>query len=117
MVELAEGCFAMMTLTPTSTASARIDGSSYPPASHPRQSTPGLLHSAAHSANFARGFSRALIKNSSVPLARGARIGSYEVVDLLGVGGMGEVYRAHDAKLGRLKRHVRLPKRIISCRR
>ena len=52
-------------------------------------------------ANFARGFSRALIENSGVPLARGARIGSYEVVDLLGVGGMGEVYRAHDAKLGR----------------
>jgi len=42
-----------------------------------------------------------LIKNSGVPLARGARIGSYEVVDLLGAGGMGEVYRAHDAKLGR----------------
>ena len=44
---------------------------------------------------------RALIDNPGVPLARGARIGSYEVVDLLGVGGMGEVYRAHDAKLGR----------------
>ena len=42
-----------------------------------------------------------MIKNSGVPLARGARIGSYEVVDLLGVGGMGEVYRAHDTKLAR----------------
>ena len=31
----------------------------------------------------------------------GTRIGSYEVVALIGVGGMGEVYRAHDSKLGR----------------
>src|SRR6188508_637581 len=31
----------------------------------------------------------------------GARIGAYDVVSLLGVGGMGEVYRARDAKLNR----------------
>ena len=31
----------------------------------------------------------------------GTRIASYEVVALIGVGGMGEVYRAHDSKLGR----------------
>ncbi len=31
----------------------------------------------------------------------GTRIGPYEVVALLGAGGMGEVYRAHDTKLGR----------------
>src|SRR5438552_10534188 len=36
-----------------------------------------------------------------MPLSPGARLGSYEVVSLLGVGGMGEVYRAHDTKLGR----------------
>src|SRR5499426_335216 len=34
-------------------------------------------------------------------LAPGARLGSYEVVDPLGVGGMGEVYRARDTKLNR----------------
>jgi len=34
-------------------------------------------------------------------IAAGARLGSYEVVAPLGAGGMGEVYRARDAKLGR----------------
>jgi serine/threonine protein kinase len=31
----------------------------------------------------------------------GTRIGAYEVVALIGAGGMGEVYRAHDGRLGR----------------
>jgi len=34
-------------------------------------------------------------------VVRGTRLGPYEVVELIGAGGMGEVYRARDARLGR----------------
>jgi len=34
-------------------------------------------------------------------LETGRRLGPYEVVALIGAGGMGEVYRARDTKLGR----------------
>src|SRR5262245_12228234 len=34
-------------------------------------------------------------------LTRGARLGPFEIVDPLGSGGMGEVYRARDVRLGR----------------
>jgi eukaryotic-like serine/threonine-protein kinase len=36
-----------------------------------------------------------------MPLAPGTRLGPYEVLAPIGIGGMGEVYRAHDTRLGR----------------
>jgi serine/threonine-protein kinase len=36
-----------------------------------------------------------------MPLTIGSRVGAYEVLSLLGAGGMGEVYRAKDTRLGR----------------
>ena len=37
-----------------------------------------------------------------MPLSSGSRLGPYEIVDVLGSGGMGEVYRARDARLNRV---------------
>jgi serine/threonine protein kinase len=36
-----------------------------------------------------------------MPLSSGDKLGPYEIVTLIGAGGMGEVYRAHDPRLGR----------------
>ena len=34
-------------------------------------------------------------------ITEGTKLGRYEIRSLIGVGGMGEVYRAHDPKIGR----------------
>ena len=50
-------------------------------------------------------------------LTPGSRLGPYEILDLLGAGGMGEVYRAHDPRLGRNVAIKVLPTEITDASR
>jgi hypothetical protein len=49
-----------------------------------------------------------------MPLSAGTRLGPYEIVALIGAGGMGEVYRARDTKLNRDVAIKVLPDRFAS---
>jgi serine/threonine protein kinase/Tol biopolymer transport system component len=51
--------------------------------------------------DFLGGPAPAHLKHAADADLTGRRVGTYQVLSLLGTGGMGEVYRAHDAKLGR----------------
>ena len=47
-------------------------------------------------------------------LLAGVRLGHYEILELIGVGGMGEVYRAHDPRLNRDVAVKTLPMRVAA---
>jgi len=49
-----------------------------------------------------------------MPLQAGTRLGVYEVLSLIGAGGMGEVYRARDTRLGREVAIKVLPADLVS---
>jgi serine/threonine protein kinase len=49
-----------------------------------------------------------------MPLADGARVGSYQILSALGAGGMGELYRARDTRLDRLVAIKILPQAFLA---
>jgi serine/threonine protein kinase len=48
------------------------------------------------------------------PLTTAIRLGPYEILSLLGAGGMGEVYRARETRLERIAQRARVPAAVLA---
>ena len=66
-----------------------------------RHEVESLLASETHAKSFLETPAVLLADTTAPKLLEGQRIGPYEVASRIGAGGMGEVYRARDARLGR----------------
>src|SRR5262245_54604176 len=70
-----------------------------------RQEVESLLAQPVSTENFlgepALAMAPGLMDDPAEPALTGQRLGAYHILDLLGAGGMGEVYRARDTRLGR----------------
>src|SRR5260370_37803646 len=77
-----------------------------------RSEVQGLIERAAPGDSFLEGSPLSSIETRAPFLAPGRTVGNFQILELIGCGGMGEVYRARDARLARDGAIKVLPERL-----